>query len=121
VSRTRPVRGRAAGRPAARAGSGGQTEEVLLELAAVGGDRALEGGGNHPVSETLGTVAALWRYPVKRCAARRSERVAIGPSGIRRPRLALRDTARRRIPLRQAGRALLAFRAVYPRAPSARR
>src|SRR5439155_11450516 len=49
-----PVRGRAAGRPAARAGSGradrgGAARARLL----VGGDRALEGGGYHRVSTAL--------------------------------------------------------------------
>jgi len=34
------------------------------------------------VSDSLGTVAALWRYPVKSLRGERLEQVAIGPSGI---------------------------------------
>ncbi len=70
------------------------------------------------MSETLGTVAALWRYPVKSLRGEALERVAIGPSGIPGDRaFALRDTRDGRILSAKRTAALLAFRAVYPEGP----
>jgi len=70
------------------------------------------------VSETLGTVAALWRYPVKSLRGEALERVAIGPSGIPGDRaFALRDARDGRILSAKRTAALLAFRAVYPEGP----
>jgi len=70
------------------------------------------------VSETLGTVAALRRYPVKSLRGEALERVAIGPSGIPGDRaFALRDARDGRILSAKRTAALLAFRAVYPDGP----
>ena len=70
------------------------------------------------MSETLGTVAALWRYPVKSLRGEALERVAIGPSGVPGDRaFALRDVRDGRILSAKRTAALLAFRAVYPEGP----
>src|SRR5205814_1025283 len=68
--------------------------------------------------ETLGTVAALRRYPVKSLRGEALERVAIGPSGVSGDRaFALRDARDGRILSAKRTAALLAFRAVYPDGP----
>ena len=70
------------------------------------------------MSETLGTVAALWRYPLKSLRGEALERIAIGPSGIPGDRaFALRDARDGRILSAKRTAALLALRAVYPEGP----
>jgi len=70
------------------------------------------------VSAALGTVAALWRYPVKSLRGEALERVAVGPDGIPGDRaFALRDARDGRILSAKRTAALLAFRAVYPEGP----
>ena len=70
------------------------------------------------MSAALGTVAALWRYPVKSLRGEALERVAVGPDGIPGDRaFALRDARDGRILSAKRTATLLAFRAVYPDGP----
>ena len=70
------------------------------------------------MSAPLGTVAGLWRYPVKSLGGERLEGVAIGPGGIPGDRaFALRDARDGRILSAKRTAALLAFRAAYPEGP----
>jgi len=70
------------------------------------------------VSASLGTVAGLWRYPVKSLRGEALERVAIGPGGIPGDRaFALRDARDGRILSAKRTAALLALRAAYPEGP----
>src|SRR5439155_21142763 len=83
-----------------------------------GDDRARAGERRRDVNPPLGTVAALWRYPVKALRGERLERVAIGPSGIPGDRaFALRDARDGRILSAKRTAALPAFRAAYPEGP----
>ncbi len=66
----------------------------------------------------LGTVARLWRYPVKSLRGERLDRVAVGPAGLPGDRaFALRDARDGRILSAKRTVGLLALRAAYPEGP----
>jgi uncharacterized protein YcbX len=67
---------------------------------------------------TLGTIAALWRYPVKSLRGEKLGQVPIGPLGLPGDRaFALRDARDGRILSAKRTARLLAFRAGYPEGP----
>jgi uncharacterized protein YcbX len=71
------------------------------------------------VSEVLGTVARLWRFPVKSLRGEALGQVTIGPTGLSGDRaFALRDARDGRIMSAKRSAALLTLRAGYPEGPS---
>src|SRR4029079_13281999 len=68
---------------------------------------------------TVGTVGALWRYPVKSMLGERRDVVTVTRSGVVGDRVwALRDTASGRIASAKRFPRLLDFRATYAEEPS---
>ena len=71
------------------------------------------------MSTTLGTVAGLWRYPVKSLRGEALGRAELGPQGLPGDRAwALRDARDGRILSAKRSTSLLAFRAGYPEGPT---